>query len=149
MKPLRLALAAALIGICAGAQADQPLYFAPGGIALAGYDPVVYFTQDRPLAGTADHSIKWRGAIWYFVSAQSQMAFEMNPVAYAPQFGGYCAYAVAEGFTTSAAPDAFFLRDGRLYFMHTADMVRQNQADLGKIVAKAQQNWPAVLTKAP
>jgi len=150
MRERNLALlAAALIGLYAAAQADEPMYFAPGGIALSGYDAVAYFTQGRPVEGTAEHSIVWRGVSWYFVSSESQMFFEMNPAAYAPQFGGYCAYAVAEGYTDSAAPDAFFVRDGRLYFMHTATMLRQKQAKLGRIVAEAQGNWPAVLRDAP
>lgn len=142
-------VAAAMIGLCAAARADEPMYFAPGGIAMSGYDPVAYFTQGRPVEGTAEHSIEWRGATWYFVSSESQMLFEMNPAAYAPQFGGYCAYAVAEGYTDSAAPDAFFVHDGRLYFMHTATMLRQKQARLGRIVAEAQGNWPDVLRDAP
>ncbi len=150
MRACRLALmGGALISLCAAAQADEPMYFAPGGIALSGYDAVAYFTQGRPVEGTAEHSIMWRGATWYFVSSESQMFFEMNPAAYAPQFGGYCAYAVAEGHTASAAPDAFFVRDGRLYFMHTVTMLRQNQAKLDKIVAEAQGNWPAVLSDPP
>lgn len=150
MRERNLALVvAALIGLCAAAQADEPMYFAPGGIAMSGYDPVAYFTQGSPVEGTAEHSIVWRGATWYFVSSESQMFFEMNPLAYAPQFGGYCVYAVAEGHTAPTAPDAFFVRDGRLYFMHTATMVHQNQAKLGRIVAEAQDNWPAALGARP
>ncbi len=139
----------AVMGLAVAAWADEPMYYAPGGIALSGYDVVAYFTQGRPVEGRAEHAIRWRGATWYFVSPESQMFFEMNPSAYAPQFGGYCAYAVAEGHTASAQPDAFFLRGGRLYFMHTAAMLRQKQAELDEIVTEAQGNWPTVLSSAP
>lgn len=139
----------AVLGFAVAARAEEPMYFAPAGVALSGYDVVAYFTQGRPVEGTAEHSIMWRGVTWYFDSSESQMSFEMNPVAYAPQFGGYCAYAVAEGHTASAAPDAFFVRDGRLYFMHTSAMLRQKQSELAQIVAEAQSNWPAVLSSAP
>ncbi|MCX8507571.1 MAG: hypothetical protein ORN49_01615 [Rhodobacteraceae bacterium] len=150
MRLRKLALwSCAALGLVAAAQADQPMYYAPEGIALSGYDVVAYFTEGRPVAGSAEHAIKWRGAVWYFHSPESEMSFEMNPEAYAPQFGGYCAYAVAEGRTASVQPGAFFVRDGRLYFMHTEEMLRQKQAELTRIVTQAQGNWPHVLILPP
>ena len=126
--------------------ADQrAMVYAPGGVALSGYDAVSYFSQGHPEQGNPENAIMWRGATWYFVSPESEMSFEMNPEAYAPQFGGYCAYSVSEGQTASGAPEAFFLYQGRLYLMHDLDMVDQMKQQIPNIVAEAQSKWPAVL----
>lgn len=61
------------------------------GIAIGGYDPVAYFTQGRPLVGSASHELRWNGATWRFASAESRTRFEANPEVYAPRFVGYCA----------------------------------------------------------
>ncbi len=135
----------ALVGLACPVMAEDPMYYAPGGIALSGYDVVAYFTEGEAVEGVADNALTWRGATWYFSSPESLMAFEMNPEAYAPQFGGYCAYAVAEGHTGPVDPDAFFVREGRLYFMHNARMLGEMQEDLNQIVTKAQANWPSAL----
>ena len=146
---LSMVLSALTVSVSlAPARAEQrTVIFAPGGIALSGYDAVAYFTEGRPVRGTAHNAIMWRGATWYFASPETLMSFEMNPQAYAPQFGGYCAYAVAEGRTASAAPDAFFVYKGRLYMMHEAAMVKDMQSRLPDIVAEAEANWPEALDK--
>lgn len=137
----------ALGGSAESALADEPWFYAPGGIALSGYDVVAYFTEQRAVEGDADYALSWRGATWYFAGPDTLMAFEMNPEAYAPQFGGYCAYAVAEGRTGPSEPEAFFLREGRLYFMNDARMLDEVEGDLAGIVAEAEEHWPAVLSE--
>lgn len=137
----------ALGGSAVVATADEPWFYAPGGIALSGYDVVAYFTEHRAVEGDADYALSWRGATWYFVGPDTLMAFEMNPEAYAPQFGGYCAYAVAEGRTGPSEPDAFFVREGRLYFLNDTRMLDEVRGDLDGIVAAAESHWPAVLGK--
>ena len=134
-----------LVGLACPVLAEEPMYYAPGGIAMSGYDVVAYFTKGEPVEGMAAYAVTWRGATWYFSSPESLMAFEMNPEAYAPQFGGYCAYAVAEGRTGPVDPDAFFVRDGRLYFLHDTRMLGEMQDDLPRILTEAQANWPAAL----
>ncbi len=125
--------------------AEEPVYFAPGGVALSGYDVVAYLTEGRAVAGSSEHALMWRGATWYFASAESMAEFEMNPQAYAPQFGGYCAYAVAEGQTGTSTPEAFFVYQGKLYIKQDEKMLKSLQARLPEIVAEAQTNWPAAL----
>jgi len=65
------------------------------GLAIRGHDPVAYFTEGRPVRGSAEHVAEWNGATWQFASAQNRDAFLADPEAYAPQFGGFCAWAVA------------------------------------------------------
>lgn len=85
------------------------------GVALHGYDPVSYFEQGGPVAGSPEHSFEWREATWYFSSPANRDRFAADPEAFAPQFGGFCAFAVSKGFTADPMPDAWHIEDGRLY----------------------------------
>jgi YHS domain-containing protein len=125
--------------------ADEPEVFAPGGVAISGYDPVAYFTEGKPVPGKMDHALMWRGATWYFASAESMEAFEMNPAAYAPQYGGYCAYAMSKGAVASTAPEAFTVSDGRLYLNFSTEVRTIWSQDIPGNVVLADGYWPAAL----
>ncbi len=127
------------------ASAGEPEIFARGGVAISGYDPVAYFTEGRPVMGKSGHALHWRGATWYFASAAAMEAFEMNPAAYAPQYGGYCAYAMSKGALAPTAPEAFTIHDGRLYLNFSTEVRTVWRADIPGNVARADQHWPAVL----
>lgn len=148
----RSLLAAALILPIAGtgphpADAHEPQIFAPGGVALNGYDPVAYFTTGRPVKGSPEHALMWRGATWYFASDESQESFEMNPLAYAPQYGGYCAYAMTRGDLMPTAPEAFAVAGGRLYLTFSTEVRAIWAQDIAGNVARADAHWPEVMTK--
>jgi YHS domain-containing protein len=153
MTVSRRALIAALLLIpVAGtivrpALAAEPEVFAPGGVAISGYDPVAYFTEGKPVMGKAGHALKWHGATWYFATAQTMEAFEMNPGAYAPQYGGYCAYAMSKGAVAPTVPEAFTVHDGRLYLNFSTEVRTIWSADVGGNVKKADQNWPDALSR--
>ena len=129
----------------AALRAETPMINATHGAAIGGYDPVAYFEHGAPRKGDPDHNVMWKGAVWFFVTAQNRETFESNPHAYAPRYGGYCAYSVAHGATSPTDPTAWLIHDGRLYLTHN-DTVRQMwQKDVDTYVARADQNWPAVL----
>jgi len=114
-------LAAVSVGLPALAGTSRRV-FAPGGIALAGRDPVSYFSAAHPAKGKTQYALKWKGAIWLFASHENLVAFEADPRAYAPQFGGWCSKAMENGGRKVAAdPDVFAIRDGRLYLFRSAD----------------------------
>ncbi|MGR5457454.1 YHS domain-containing (seleno)protein, partial [Vibrio alfacsensis] len=69
------------------------------GKAIKGYDPVAYFTVGKPLKGDSDITYEWNGAKWYFSTQENRQQFVSNPTAYTPQYGGYCAWAVSQGYT--------------------------------------------------
>jgi len=142
-------VAFAVIGMtCQGTcRADEPFYYAPGGIALSGYDAVSYFDAGGPVRGSPQNALMWRGATWYFASAETLMQFEMDPESYAPQFGGYCAYSVAEGRAGTTKPNAFVIYNGKLYLLHDASMRDRVQSGLGALIQKAEANWPEALDK--
>lgn len=127
--------------------AREPEIFAPGGIALQGYDPVAYVTLGKAVKGSASYALMWRGATWYFASAEAMTAFEMNPQAYAPQYGGYCAYAMTMGTMVPTAPEAFAVAGGRLFLTHSLEIRAIWEKDIAGNVALADAHWQAQLTK--
>lgn len=117
------------------------------GVAIQGYDPVAFFTVGKPVAGTAEFSKEFNGATYRFASAAHQAAFEREPARYAPQFGGYCGYGVAQGYLAPIKVDAFQIVDGRLilqYDRKVRDLFNEDQAGNLK---QADQQWPEVAAK--
>ena len=127
------------------ARAGQNEVFATDGIAMNGYDPVAYFTEGRPVRGRKEFSLRWSGAVWRFASGENRYAFEMNPDAYAPQYGGFCAYAVAKGSIAPTVPEAWTIYEGRLYLNFSKAVRRTWRKDIPRYVAAADANWPGVL----
>lgn len=125
------------------AAADAPGYAGQGGLALSGYDAVAYFDDGRPVPGDADVALRWKGAVWRFASASHRASFEMNPGAYAPQFGGHCAVSLAGGKLVPADPRAFAIIDGRLYLAVSDEAVRRLAADPAGFIGPARANWIA------
>ena len=85
------------------------------GVALHGHDPVGYFDQGSAVMGSNEHIFEWYDAVWQFSSAENRDRFADNPEIYAPQFGGFCAFAVSKGVTADIMPDAWHIEDGNLY----------------------------------
>jgi len=59
------------------------------GIAIKGYDPVAYFTLNRPVKGQKEYQFEWNNAKWLFANKEHLTMFQMNPGRFAPQYGGY------------------------------------------------------------
>jgi YHS domain-containing protein len=120
-----------------------------GGVAIWGYDPVAYFTDSRPIKGSPEFSHEWLGETWYFASAGHRDAFAADPVAYAPQYGGYCTgevmYAdVTSGITTNVDPQAWRIIDGKLYLFYDKGYAEAFEQNADEWVARAEANWPTV-----
>ncbi|HUU51752.1 MAG TPA: YHS domain-containing (seleno)protein [Candidatus Heimdallarchaeota archaeon] len=115
------------------------------GIAIKGYDPVAYFTEGEPVKGSAEFQHEWNSAIWHFSSAEHRDMFKAEPEKYAPQYGGYCAYAVSQGKTANIDPDAWKIVDGKLYLNLNKRIHRKWEKDILGYIKKADKNWPGVL----
>ncbi len=113
-----------------------------GGLAIDGYDPVAYFTDGKPVEGSKEHAFDWNGATWRFVSAAHRELFVREPERYAPQYGGYCAWAVAQGYTADIDPQAWRIENGRLFLNYSPDVQKKWSADIPGNVAKGDANWP-------
>lgn len=144
-----LAAPAALTGalLPAAAFADKAPVWTPLGsnLALRGYDPVAYFRAGRPVQGLAQFSTRHQGAEFRFSTAANRDAFVAAPARYAPQYGGYCAWAVSQGYTAGVDPQAWRIVDGRLYLNYNRDIQRRWESDIPGHIAAANRNWPGVL----
>jgi len=114
-------------------------------VAAGGYDVVAYFTVGKPVRGDDAFQTKWRGATWKFSSAGNLAKFKANPAAYAPQYGGYCAWAVANGYTAKGDPRHWKIVGGKLYLNYNADIQTKWNKDVPGFIRKGDANWPKVL----
>lgn len=114
-------------------------------LAVSGYDPVAYFTEGRPVEGSGDLEFEWNGATWRFASQSNLDSFKAKPEAYAPQYGGYCAWAVSQGYTASTIPEAWSVVDGKLYLNNSKGIQSRWEKDIAGFIVKADENWPEVL----
>ena len=112
------------------------------GVAVKGTDVVAYFTDGRAVPGEREHSFEWIGATWRFANAEHRDLFAAKPEKYAPQYGGYCAYAVSQGVTAPIDPEAWKIVDDRLFLNLDRDIQQIWAQDVPGYVAKADANWP-------
>jgi YHS domain-containing protein len=131
------------------ASAGQPPIFTGlvKGVAVGGFDPVAYFTEGKPREGKADIALEHDGVTWRFASEANRDAFKADPAKYAPQYGGYCAWAVSNGYTAKGDPHAWTVHDGKLYLNYDKKVRALWAQEIPANVAKADANWPGVLEK--
>jgi YHS domain-containing protein len=115
-------------------------------LAAGGYDVTAYFLQGRPVPGNKAHQLQYKGATWQFASAENLAKFQADPAAFAPQFGGYCAWAVSQGYIAPGDPEQWKIVDGRLYLNFNARAKELWEADQAAAIARGNSNWPTVLT---
>ncbi|PZD71199.1 hypothetical protein C1752_07475 [Acaryochloris thomasi RCC1774] len=124
----------------------KPTIYTEDGVAIKGYDPVAYFTDSEPVEGNSEFSYDWMGATWHFANAENRDSFSSEPEKYAPQYGGYCAWAVKKGTTAPIDPQAWKIVDGKLYLNLNPSIQKRWQKDIPGNIAKADENWPNVLS---
>ena len=128
----------------AATEADLAIYTDAAGIAIDGTDVVAYFTQSAPVPGSSEFSHEWGGATWLFSSAENRDLFASNPEAYSPQYGGHCAWAVAQGYSAPTEPDAWRIVDGKLYLNFNRGIQRRWERDIPGNISKGDAKWPSV-----
>lgn len=116
-------------------------------LAAQGYDVTAYFLQGRPLRGSTAHQLQYKGVTWLFASADALAKFKADPTAYEPQFGGYCAWAVSQGYVAPGDPEQWKIVDGKLYLNFNARAKQLWEADQSDAIKRGQANWPGVLTR--
>lgn len=127
--------------------AQKPPVFSPDGKAIGGYDPVAYFTDSKPMPGDPAISYVYDGATWYFTSSQHRDAFKANPVNYAPQYGGYCAFGASRGYKAPTEADAWTITDGKLYLNYNTKVRTEWNKDQAAYIKKADTNWLTISGK--
>ena len=142
----RATLAALVLALAlsAPAIAAQAINTNGSNFAIGGYDPVAYFTDGKAIRGAKSYTHEWGGKPWRFRSEANRDTFAAAPEKYAPAYGGYCAYGVAEGYKVRIDPRAFTIVDGRLYLNYSKGIKKRFDSDRPGYIAKADANWPAL-----
>ena len=115
------------------------------GVAVGGYDPVAYFTLGKATKGSTAFSTKWDGVTWRFANARNLEKFVQTPHKYAPQYGGYCAYAVGTGTLAKGNPNNWKIVNGKLYLNITRDIQNTWERKRSHYIKQGDKNWPRVI----
>jgi YHS domain-containing protein len=123
------------------------------GLALQGFDPVAYFTEQKAISGKREYSHQHEGATYYFASESNRKKFQSNPAGYTPQYGGWCAYAMgATGEKVEIDPETFKITDGKLYLFYNRffnnTLPKWNREE-SALKNKADRNWNALTHTKP
>lgn len=126
--------------------ARSPVFVDNGSrIALEGYDVITYFEGGVPKIGARIYQTDWNGAKWLFISAENKRRFQKNPERYAPQYGGYCPVAIAQGRLTGGLTNTWQIKDGKLFLLCSNQALEDWLQNGEKIKRIADQNWPMIL----
>jgi YHS domain-containing protein len=155
MKPIRRSIAfASILAASLPLMLALPLLAAKpinttlfGGLAIEGYDPVAYFQAGAPAKGSKSFTYEWGGANWRFSSAENRDLFAAAPEKYAPQYGGFCAYAVSQGKTVGIDPAAWTIVEDKLYLNYNQKIRQTWEKDIPGYISKADAAWPKILAE--
>jgi YHS domain-containing protein len=115
------------------------------GVIIEGYDPVAYFTDNKPVQGSEQFKTEFEGATYWFASAEHAELFKKDPKKYAPQYGAFCGYAMSLGKLRPVDPSIYQIENGRLILQHTPEAYRLFNKDLKSNTEKADKHWPDVV----
>jgi len=149
LKYFALAAAAAFaapVALSVPAMADGGVFVGVegGNVAVSGYDTVSYFQGDgKPVLGNANFKVKHDGAVYHFSSQANADTFKANPDAYAPQYGGHCAWAMSRGALAPGDATLYKIHDGKLYLNFNRDVQDTWLGDINGFIAKSDPAWAA------
>jgi len=144
-----IAVTAALLApaiLAAPAFADSAPIYTPmrNHIAVGGYDTISYFSG-KPMKGNKRFVTDHLGAEWRFSSQANLDLFRANPEAFIPQYGGYCAWAIAHGKLAKGSPKHWLVEDGKLYLNFNGRIQKQWLADKDSFISEGDKRWPDIL----
>ena len=143
-KWLTAAVCVVVLAASAFAQSDPAIYQVKDGLALTGYDAVAYFNDSKPTLGKPELSYKWMDATWQFSTPENLAAFKENPTAYAPQYGGYCAFGTSQGHLVPGDPAAWKIVDNKLYLNYNKEVQGFWLQDVPGYIKKADTLYPTL-----
>ena len=142
-----LIVALGLLAFSAGAQAKNLLNLNDDGVAIQGYDPVAFFTDNKPVKGSDRYVLKRDGAIYLFASKAHKDLFKADPDKYTPEFGGYCAYGVSRRKLVEIDVNAFQIVNGKLLLQYSKGVRDDFNENTQGNLAKARANWTALVAE--
>ena len=110
------------------------------GLAIGGYDPVAFFTDGRPLAGSANFEFRYAGAIWRFRNVGNRDAFAAQPDIYMPKFGGYGPIGVTRGVAVAGNPNAWLITGERLYLFYDRGRLEKFVTEIAQVGAQSRSD---------
>ena len=113
--------------------------------AVGGYDTVAFFKEGQPVKGLKEYKVSYKGANWFFSSLENKEAFNNKPEKFAPQYGGYCAWAVANGDTAKGDPAHWTIHAGKLYLNYDEEIKDRWLKKIEFFISKGDANWPGVI----
>lgn len=135
-----------VLAIAGGAVAKDPVYTPRfSNTAVDGHDVVAYFEEGAPIKGDKEFTTEYKGAEWRFSSQANLDAFTADPEAYAPQYGGYCAWAASQGYTARGNPDNWTIYEGKLYLNYNDKVQADWLQNIPGFIELADANWPDIL----
>lgn len=114
--------------------------------AVGGYDTVSFFSG-KPIEGKSEFQTSYNGAVWSFSTRANLDLFLTNPTAFAPQYGGYCAWAIAQGKLAKGSPQHWHVQDGRLFLNFNSRVQSEWNRDREDFITQADEKWPDILLK--
>ncbi len=136
--------AAAVFALATVAHADVATSTDDNDVILAGYDAVAYFTENKPVLGSAKYTAQHDGAVYRFASAANRDQFRSDPLRYAPAYGGYCALGTSFGKKFEVDGQAFEIGEGRLYVNKNLSVNKTWRKAIPANIVKAEGQWPAI-----
>jgi len=116
-------------------------------MAIKGYDPVAYFKTGKALKGNESFTFKWHDMTWYFSTKENRDLFAANPEQYAPQYDGYCAWAMTEARKAQTDPEIWKIVNGKLYLQCSQASYEKWSRDIPGNIKKADMNWLHLIGK--
>ncbi|MDX1957648.1 MAG: YHS domain-containing (seleno)protein [Leptospiraceae bacterium] len=133
-----------LILVSLNLQADQINKTFFSGLAVEGYDVVAYFKESKPVKGKSEFEYSWNGAKWRFSSNENLELFKKDPNKYSPEYGGFCAYAMSEGYKYGISPDSWEIVNGKLYLNYDKEVQMKWTKEKSKLITQADSNWKKI-----
>lgn len=149
MAVMGMGLALAPAGAAAQGKPATAVNVDAQGVALHGHDAVAYFTDGKAVPGSPAFEYEWSGARWRFATAANRARFAQAPDQFAPQFGGYCAWAVSNNYTADIDPNAFAVVNGKLYVNYSSFIQARWRLSRDANITKGHANWPVLLATVP
>ncbi|MFQ3231201.1 YHS domain-containing (seleno)protein [Reinekea sp.] len=144
---LKIWISSLLLSVGVSFAADKIYTPWNNNLAIKGYDSVAYFIENAPVKGSKKYAYQWQGATWLFKNATNRTLFIASPNNFAPQFGGYCAYAVANNSTAGIDPTQFTIHNDKLYLNYNKKIQEKWLNNRDNYIDNAESNWPNLLAQ--
>ena len=117
-------------------------------VAIKGYDTVAYFKLGKAVKGSESFTFRWHDVTWQFSTQEHRDLFAAEPARYAPQYDGYCAWAMTEARLALTDPEVWKIVDGKLYLNCSRQAFEKWSTDIPGNIKKADENWPELRTSS-